>query len=44
DMTGRTSCRKIVNFEGRPELIGRTVPVRISRGYLHSLRGKQISS
>ena len=44
DMTGRTSCWKIVNFEGRPELIGRTVPVRISRGYLHSLRGKQISS
>lgn len=43
DMTGRTSSWKIVNFEGRPELIGKTVPVKISRGYLHSLRGKQIS-
>ena len=43
DMTGRTSSWKIVNFEGRSELIGRTVPVRISRGYLHSLRGKQIT-
>ena len=43
ELTGRTSSRKIVNFEGHPELIGRMVPVRISRGYLHSLRGKQIT-
>ena len=41
DMRGRTRSWKIVNFEGRPELIGLTVPVIISRGYLHSLRGKQ---
>jgi tRNA-2-methylthio-N6-dimethylallyladenosine synthase len=43
ELTGRTSSWKIVNFEGHPELIGRMVPVRISRGYLHSLRGKQIT-
>ncbi|HRS83749.1 MAG TPA: tRNA (N6-isopentenyl adenosine(37)-C2)-methylthiotransferase MiaB [Smithellaceae bacterium] len=43
DVTGRTRSWKIVNFEGGSELIGRTVPVRISRGYLHSLRGKRIT-
>jgi len=39
DMTGRTRTNKIVNFRGNHELIGKVVHVRITDGYLHSLRG-----
>ncbi|MEE9911385.1 MAG: tRNA (N6-isopentenyl adenosine(37)-C2)-methylthiotransferase MiaB [Deltaproteobacteria bacterium] len=42
DMMGRTRTWKIVNFKGGPELIGRKVTVEITRGYLHSLRGKRL--
>ena len=42
DMMGRTRSWKIVNFKGEPELIGKLVNVEITRGYLHSLRGKMI--
>ena len=42
DMMGRTRSWRIVNFKGGPELIGRQVNVEITRGYLHSLRGKKI--
>jgi len=42
DMMGRTRSWKIVNFKGGPELIGKLVNVEITRGYLHSLRGKMI--
>jgi tRNA-2-methylthio-N6-dimethylallyladenosine synthase len=40
DMTGRTRSWKIVNFKGRPDWAGKLVNVEITRGYLHSLRGK----
>ncbi len=40
DVSGRTRTNRIVNFKGGAELIGRTVPVAITRAYLHSLRGE----
>ncbi len=40
DVMGRTRSWRIVNFQGEPELIGKPVIVEITRGYLHSLRGK----
>jgi tRNA A37 methylthiotransferase MiaB len=39
---GRTSSWKIVNFKGELEWIGKLVDVKISKAYLHSLRGKLI--
>jgi tRNA-2-methylthio-N6-dimethylallyladenosine synthase len=39
DLVGRTSSCKIVNFKGESELIGKMVKVKISKAYLHSLRG-----
>jgi tRNA-2-methylthio-N6-dimethylallyladenosine synthase len=39
DLMGRTSSSKIVNFEGETDLIGQIVKVKISKAYLHSLRG-----
>ena len=43
DLMGRTSSWKIVNFKGELELIGKIVNVKISKAYLHSLRGKMIN-
>lgn len=40
DMTGRTSCNRIVNFAGTDDLIGRIVTVGIRETYPHSLRGE----
>ena len=40
DLMGRTSSWKIVNFKSELELTGKRVNVRISKAYLHSLRGK----
>lgn len=40
DMMGRARSWKIVNFKGTPETIGQRINVEITRGYLHSLRGK----
>lgn len=40
DVMGRARSWRIVNFKGGPELIGKLVNVVITRGYLHSLRGK----
>ena len=42
DLMGRTSSWRIVNFKGELELIGKLVDVKISKAYLHSLRGKLI--
>jgi tRNA-2-methylthio-N6-dimethylallyladenosine synthase len=42
DMMGRARPWRIVNFKGGSELIGKRVNVEITRGYLHSLRGKMI--
>ncbi len=40
EMTGRTRGNRIVNFPGERELIGKTVSVRITEAFLHSLRGE----
>ena len=40
DVTGRTRSNKIVNFEGDLELVGKLVPVQITKAYPHSLRGE----
>jgi tRNA-2-methylthio-N6-dimethylallyladenosine synthase len=40
DVGGRTRSNKIVNFEGDLGLIGKLVPLRITKGYPHSLRGE----
>jgi tRNA-2-methylthio-N6-dimethylallyladenosine synthase len=42
DLMGRTSSWRIVNFKGELELTGKLVDVKISKAYLHSLRGKII--
>jgi tRNA-2-methylthio-N6-dimethylallyladenosine synthase len=36
---GRTRTNKIVNFSGPSDLLGKTVPVRIEKAYIHSLKG-----
>ena len=36
---GRTRTNKIVNFPGPSDLLGKTVPVRIEKAYVHSLKG-----
>jgi tRNA-2-methylthio-N6-dimethylallyladenosine synthase len=42
DVTGRTRTNKIVNVEGDLGLVGKLVPVRITKGYAHSLRGEVV--
>jgi len=39
DVTGRTRSNKVVNFEGDISLVGKLVPVQITKAYAHSLRG-----
>ncbi len=43
DVTGRTRSNKIANFEGDLSLVGKLVPVRVVKGYAHSLRGEIFS-
>ena len=42
EVTGRTRSNKIVNFEGDLSLVGRLVPVRITKANPHSLRGEML--
>ncbi|OCG19895.1 tRNA (N6-isopentenyl adenosine(37)-C2)-methylthiotransferase MiaB [Gilliamella sp. App4-10] len=42
ELTGRTENNRIVNFEGRPEMIGKFVDVEIIDVYPNSLRGKVV--
>ena len=42
DVTGRTRSNKVANFKGDLTLIGRLIPVRITKAYPHSLRGEAI--
>ena len=44
DVTGRTRSNKIVNVEGDLSLVGKLVPVHITKAYPHSLRGEILSS
>ncbi len=41
---GRTSQHVMVNFPGNPDLVGRTVSVRITRGFAHSVRGERVEA
>jgi tRNA-2-methylthio-N6-dimethylallyladenosine synthase len=40
DLTGHTTCNKVVNFGGRSELIGKVVKVRVTEAKAHSLFGE----
>lgn len=42
DVTGRTRSNKIVNFQGDLNLVGKLIPVQITKAYPHSLRGEMI--
>jgi len=42
DVTGRTRSNKIVNFQGNLNLVGKLVPVQITKAYAHSLRGEMV--
>ncbi len=44
DVTGRIRSNKIVNFESDLSLVGKLVPVRITKAYPHSLRGEILGS
>jgi len=40
DVAGRARSNKIVNFGGDLNLVGRLIPVQITKAYAHSLRGE----
>lgn len=42
DVMGRTRTHKIVNCKGNSNMIGETAPVKITKAYLHSLRGELV--
>ena len=42
DLMGRTRTNKIVNFPGPPDLLGKTVPVRIEKAFVNSLKGSLV--
>ena len=41
---GRTDWNRIVNFSGQPELVGRTVPVRVVASYTNSQLGELLTT
>ncbi len=43
-VAGRTSGNLMVNFPGSAELIGKTVAVRVTRGFTHSARGELLDA
>ena len=42
ELSGRTENNRVVNFEGRPEMIGKFVDVEITDVWTNSLRGKVV--
>ena len=40
ELMGRTACNRIVNFKGRPRLVGHMIDVTITQALPHSLRGE----
>ena len=40
--TGRTDTNKIVNFEGYPDLLGKLVPIRITKAQTWTLEGEVV--
>lgn len=43
DLTGHTTCHKVVNFRGDKSLLGRVLRIRITETKSHSLRGALIN-
>jgi tRNA-2-methylthio-N6-dimethylallyladenosine synthase len=43
DVSGRARSNKIVNFEGDLDLVGKLIPVRITKAFAHSLRGEIVA-
>ncbi|PYS94162.1 MAG: tRNA (N6-isopentenyl adenosine(37)-C2)-methylthiotransferase MiaB [Acidobacteria bacterium] len=41
DVTGHTTCNKVVNFPGDVSLIGRIAPIRVTGAKAHSLYGER---
>jgi tRNA-2-methylthio-N6-dimethylallyladenosine synthase len=44
DLAGRTENNRVVNFPGGSELVGRFVPVRVTRALPNSLRGELLAA
>jgi tRNA-2-methylthio-N6-dimethylallyladenosine synthase len=44
DMTGHSTCHKVVNFRGTPAMLGSTVQVRITAAKQNSLYGEVINA
>jgi tRNA-2-methylthio-N6-dimethylallyladenosine synthase len=40
DLTGHTTCNKVINFTADPEFIGEVVNVRVTEAKAHSLFGQ----
>jgi tRNA-2-methylthio-N6-dimethylallyladenosine synthase len=40
DLKGHTTCNKVVNFRGGPELAGSLARVRVTEAKAHSLYGE----
>jgi tRNA-2-methylthio-N6-dimethylallyladenosine synthase len=43
-LSGRTECNRVVNFDGPPHLIGQFIEVRINEALPNSLRGRIVES
>jgi len=43
DLTGHTTCNKVVNFRGGAELLGEIVRVRVTQAKAHSLYGEMFA-
>lgn len=42
DMTGHTTCHKVINFPGTRDVMGQIVIARITEAKAHSLRGERV--
>ena len=40
DLTGHTTCNKVINFRAEPGLIGEIVKVKVTEAKTHSLYGE----
>ena len=43
ELSGRTECNRVVNFQGPPRLIGQMVDVRITDAHGYSLRAEVLT-
>jgi tRNA-2-methylthio-N6-dimethylallyladenosine synthase len=40
DLTGHTTCNKVINFRAEPDLVGQIVKVKVREAKTHSLYGE----